>query len=86
MEGDLGKREEESNLSTNENHLGLGPLDGLDSQNINDKSKDDLKSNSDEDEKEDEWLDVLGSGQLLKKVSEVGPRLHYHSRPRPTSF
>lgn len=54
------------NSQINENHV-----DGLNLENVKEKSADDLKSNSDEEDKEDEWLDVLGSGQLLKKVGTL---------------
>lgn len=54
------------NSQINENHV-----DGLNLENVKEKSADDLKSNLDEEDKEDEWLDVLGSGQLLKKVGTL---------------
>lgn len=40
-----------------------------DSDNKSDSDKDDLAKKKSEDG--DQWEDVLGSGQLLKKVSEI---------------
>jgi len=72
MDNDVLKSDIQNLVESNE----LTPvLSDSESQNciINEETDQDKKENaSEEEEKEDEWLDILGSGQLMKKIVTKG--------------